>query len=111
MFGKKPGLNPLQLQKQLLVAASELNRVQMDGDLAVMMAGVHQLTNRARSFSLIAAAAAAAVAAVAAFRKPTVSGAKTSWLQTLLKGAGLISNLWLAFRGPGRDRVDQENNT
>ena len=111
MFGKKPGLNPLQLQKQLLIAASELNRAQMDGDLAVMMSGVRQIANRARSLSLIASAVAAVVAGVAAFRKPAESGAKTSWLQTLLKGAGLLSNLWLAFRIPGRDRADKENNT
>ena len=107
MFGKKPGLNPLQLQKQLLVAASELNRAQMDSDMAMLTAGVHQLTNRARSFSLIASAVAALVAGVAAFRKPAESGAKTSWLQTLLKGAGLVSNLWLAFRAPGRNRADE----
>jgi hypothetical protein len=25
------------------------------------------------------------------------------WLQTLLKGAGLLSTVWQAFRSPGRD--------
>ncbi len=85
MFGKKPGLNPLQLQKQLLVATSELNRAQMEGDLTVLTAGVHQLANRARSFSLIASAAAAVVAGVAAFRQPAKAGTKTSWLQTYSK--------------------------
>jgi hypothetical protein len=46
------------------------------------------------------------VAGLAAFRrgKPVDAGAKPSWLRTILKGAGLISTFWLAFRSQRRDR-------
>jgi hypothetical protein len=30
--------------------------------------------------------------------KSASADAKPSWLQTILKGAGLVSTLWLAFR-------------
>jgi hypothetical protein len=47
------------------------------------------------------------VAALAAFKrgKPVDADAKPSWLKTILKGAGLISTLWLAFRSKRRDRA------
>jgi hypothetical protein len=95
-------MNPLQSRKQLLLAESELNRAQLAGDIAALKADVCALTGRARSIGLIASSAAALLAALSAFRrgKPAPDGAKTSWLPTLLKGAGLISTLWMAWR-PG----------
>jgi hypothetical protein len=106
MFGKKPRLNPLESRKQLLIAESELNRAQMAGDMAALTAGVRALTDRAKSFGSIASSAAVLVAGLAAFRcgKPAGADAKPSWLRTLLKGAGLISTFWLAFRSQRRDR-------
>jgi len=49
------------------------------------------------------------VSALAAFRhsKPAHADAKPSWPQTILKGAGLISTLWLAFRSQERDHKDK----
>jgi hypothetical protein len=32
---------------------------------------------------------------------------KPSWLQTIFKGAGLISTVWQAFRSQGRDQKDK----
>jgi hypothetical protein len=106
MFGKKPRLNPLESRKQLLIAESELNRAQMAGDMAALTAGVHTLTDRAKSFGSIASSAAVLVAGLAAFRrgKPAGTDTKSSWRQTILKGAGLISTFWLAFRSQRRDR-------
>ena len=106
MFGKKPRLNPLESRKQLLIAESELNRAQMAGDMAALTAGVRTLTDRAKTFGSIASSAAVLVAGLAAFRrgKPAGADAKPSWRQTILKGAGLISTLWLAFRSQRRDR-------
>ena len=106
MFGKKPRLNPLESRKQLLIAESELNRAQMVGDMAALTAGVRTLTDRAKSFGSIASSAAVLVAGLAAFRrgKPAGADAKPSWPRTLLKGAGLISTFWLAFRTQRRDR-------
>ena len=108
MFGKNPRLNPLQSRKQLLLAESELNRAQLAGDMAALTADVRALAGRARSIGLIVASAAALLAGLAAFRrkKSAPAGAKPSWLQGILKGAGLISSLWLAFRPQGHDRED-----
>ena len=106
MFGKKSHVTPLELRKQLLIAESELNRAQLAGDMAALTAGVRTLTDRAKSFDSIASSAAVLVAGLAAFRrgKPAGADAKPSWRQTILKGAGLISTLWLAFRSQRRDR-------
>ena len=99
-------MNPLESRKQLLLAESELNRAQLVGDMAALRADVRALTDRAKSFGSIASSAAVLVAGLAAFRrgKSAAAGAKPSWLQTILKGAGLISTLWLAFRSQGCDR-------
>jgi hypothetical protein len=99
-------MNPLQLRKHLLLAESELNRAQLAGDLAALKADARALADRAKSFEAIASSAAVLVAGVAAFRrgKPADAGAKPSWLQMILKGAGLVSTIWLAFRSQDRDR-------
>ncbi len=106
MFGKNPRMNSLESRKQLLIAESELNRAQLAGDMTVLAAGVRTLTDRAKSFGSIASSVAVLVAGLAAFRRGESgdTGAKPSWLQTILKGAGLISTLWLAFRSQRRDR-------
>ena len=100
-------MNPLESRKQLLIAESEINRAQLVGDMAALAAGVRTLTDRAKSFGSIASSAAVLVAALAAFKrgKPVDADAKPSWLKTILKGAGLISTLWLAFRSKRRDRA------
>ena len=106
MSGKNPRRNALESRKRLLIAESELNRAQLVWEVAALRAGVRTLSDRAKSFSSIASSAAALVAGLAAFRrgKPANGGAKPSWLQTVLKGAGLISTLWLAFCSLRRDR-------
>jgi hypothetical protein len=100
-------MNPLESRKQLLIAESELNRAQLVEDMVVLTAGVHTLTDRAKSFGSIASSAAVLVAGLATFlrSKSVVADAKPSWLQILLKGAGLVSTIWLAFRSRGRDRT------
>ena len=104
MFGKNPRVNPLASRRQLLVAESELNRAQLAGDMAALTAGVRTLTDRAKSSGSIASSAAVLVAGLAACRhdRAVDAKAKPSWLQTILKGAGLISTLWLAFRSRPR---------
>jgi MFS-type transporter involved in bile tolerance (Atg22 family) len=99
-------MNPLESRKQLLIVESELNRVQLAGDMAALRADARALSDRAKSFSSIASSVAVLVAALAAFQrgKSADAGGKRSWLQIILKGAGLISTLWLAFRSQGRDR-------
>jgi hypothetical protein len=106
MPGKSPRLNPLQSRKQLLLAESALNRVQMAGDMAVMVAGVRTLHNRAKSIESITSSAAMLLTGLAAFQRarPTDVKTKSCWWQIVLKGAGLISTLWLASRPQTRDR-------
>jgi len=108
MFGKSPRINPLESRKQLLIAESELNRAQLGGDMAALTAGIRTLTDRAISFGSIASSAAMLVAGLAAFRrgKSASAGVKPPWWRTMLKGAGLVSTLWLALRSQGRG---QEN--
>jgi hypothetical protein len=109
MFGRKSHVTPLESRKQLLIAESELNRAQLVGDMAALTAGVRTLTDRAKSFGSIASSAAVLVAGLAAFRRTKAAPAdeKPSWLQIILKGAGLISTLWLAFRSQGRHQKDK----
>ncbi len=99
-------MNPLESRKQLLIAESELNRAQLGEDLAALAAGVRALTDRAKSFGSIVSSTALLVAALAAFRRGKLvdADAKPSWLRTILKGAGMVSTFWLAFRAKGHDQ-------
>jgi hypothetical protein len=92
-------MNPLESRKRLLIAESELNRAQLVGDLAALKEEVQTLTGLAKSLGSIASSAAVLVAGVSAFwrGKPAGADAKPSWLKTILNGAGLFSNLWLAL--------------
>ena len=109
MFGKNPQINPLQSRKQLLLAESELNRAQLAGDVAALAANVRALTERAKTLGSIVSSAALLLAGLAAFRrgKPANAGAKPSWVRTILKGAGLASTFWAAFRSPRCDRNEK----
>jgi hypothetical protein len=109
MFGKNPRMNPLESRKQLLIAESDRNRAQLAGDMAALTAGVRALNDRAQSFGSIASSAAVLVAGLAALRrsKGVDADAKPSRLQTILKGARLISTIWLAFRSQGRGQKDK----
>ena len=99
-------MTPLESRKQLLIAESELNRMQLGLDWCAITAEGRALTNAAKSFGAMASSAAVLVAGLAAWRRGKSAGAdpKPSWLQTILKGARLVSTLWQAFRTPGRDR-------
>ena len=113
MFGKKSRVSPLESRKQLLIVESELNRAQLTQEWGAVTAGVRTLTGRVKSFGLIASAAALLVAGLAVFRRGKCVDAdvKPSWLQTILKGAGLVSTLWLAFRAKGHDQENKEPNS
>ena len=109
MFGENPRMNTLATRKQLLLAESELNRSQLVREMADLRAGIRTLTGRAQSLTSIVSSVAVLVSALAAFRhsKPAHADAKPSWLQTILKGVGLISTLWLAFRSQEGDHKDK----
>lgn len=106
MSGKYSHLNPLESRKQLLIAESELNRAELLRDWQTLADEVHALARKARTIGAWVSIAASLVAGLAFFRrkKSAPTAEKPSRLQTLLKGAGLVSNLWQAFRSKGRGR-------
>lgn len=101
-------MNPLEMRKQLLIAESELNRVQLTEEIAQLTGNVHNYTNRAKSFVPLASSAAVLVAGLAGYQrgKAVAGGEKPSIIQTLIKGAGLISTVALLFRASGSKRED-----
>lgn len=102
-------MNSLESRKQLLVAESELNRAHLLDDMAALAADLRCHAEHARSFRSIASLAAMLVAGLAAFRcgKPVQGDAKPSWVRTILKGAGVISTLWLSLRSRSRDPKEE----
>ena len=106
MFGKNSHVNPLQSRKKLLLAESELNRAQLVQEFQTLADGVHSLARQARTVSSFVSATASLVAGVVSFRRKKTApvARKPSWLQTVLKGAGLISSFWQAFRSQGCDQ-------
>jgi hypothetical protein len=102
-------MNPLASRKKLLVAESELNRAQLVQEWQVMADDVHALANRTKTLSFIVSTTASLVAGVAAFRrhKTAPTAEKPSWLQTFLKGAGLVSTIWQTFRSQSREQKDK----
>ncbi len=106
MSGKNRCLNPLASRKQLLIAESELNRAQLVQDWQAVADGVHAVADRAGTLGSVVSATASLVAMLASFRhqKSAPVAEKSSWLQTILKGAELMSTVWQVFRPRDRDR-------
>ncbi len=97
MFGTKPRVNPLQTRKQLLIAESEINRAEMLDEWQEISNGVRTLTDRVKSVGSLASAATLLVSAFP-LRNPEPSTGKSSWLNTIFKGAKLAGSVWLAYR-------------
>jgi hypothetical protein len=100
-------MNPLASRKKLLMAESELNRAQLIQELETIKDKVHSLANQARTISSLASAAATLIAGITSFRRkkefvPTAE--KPSWLQTIVKGAGLVSTVWQMFHSQRHDQ-------
>jgi hypothetical protein len=103
------GEGPLTSRKKLLIAESELNRAQLVEEWQTMTGDVHALTKRAQTIGWLASAAAALVAGLASGRpkKSAPDEEKPSWLQTVLKGAGLVSTIWRTFRSQDQGQKDK----
>jgi len=102
MFGKNPRIAAIHAQKQLLIAESELNRAQLAADLAAVKKSGGTLIEATRSFTAVGSAIGAVIAGIRAFSRhkgqTTAPAAKPSALRTILRGAGLVSSIWLASR-------------
>jgi hypothetical protein len=98
-------MNTLASRKQLLIAESELNRAQLGREYRAMADEIHSLADQAKTIRSFASAAATLAAGIASCRgkKATRGGEKPSWLQTILKGAGMVSTFWEKFRSHRRD--------
>ncbi len=102
-------MNPLESRKQLLIAESELNRAQLVQELETIKDKVHSLANQARTITSLASAVSILIAGLASFRlkkESAPAAEKPSWLKTFIKGAGLVSTIWTAFR-PQRRNQDE----
>ncbi len=108
MLQRKPRLNPLQFHKELLIAESELNRVQLAEDWQSMSSDIRALTVRATSISSLASTVALVVTGIAALRtgRALVNGPKSSWLAVALKGAKVAGSIWMAIRSRPRNQKD-----
>lgn len=108
MLGKNPRLTALQARKQLLIAESELNRAQLAGDLAEIKKNASALAENAKSFTVVGSAVGAVIAGVRAFARHKAAGAtnepkaKPSAFRTILRGASLVSSIWMASRARAR---------
>lgn len=73
-------MNALQLRKQLLIAESELNRIQFRAASAAVHSGLHTITHGATTVGAMAASAAilATDLAAAISRKQPAAGTNTS---------------------------------
>jgi hypothetical protein len=91
------------MRKDLLIAESELNRGQLVEEWEAATQWHRTLSAGARTVGSVASAAALLVSGVRAFRRKRdpQNGTGVSWLQPLIKGAGLVASLWEAFRSPG----------
>jgi hypothetical protein len=98
MFGKKRHLSPLESRKQLLIAASELNRAQLAVEWQTMMQETGNLAQLARSIAAWASSTALpAIGVLALRRRPSPVAAKPTWFREILNGANMASTVWLAF--------------
>ncbi|MCD6049188.1 MAG: hypothetical protein K0Q55_591 [Verrucomicrobia bacterium] len=94
-------MKALALRKQMLVTESELNRINLIGDAVELTVTVRLLTARARFFGSLISSIGGLIGGLTG---PTTTATKPSWLQTALKGVGLISTLWTAFRPPNPEK-------
>jgi len=92
-------MNPLTSRKQLLIAESELNRAHLVRDLQSIDHNIHALAQQVKSAGSIASLA---ISLFSWFQRPKAApvAEKSSWLQTLLKGAQMAGSLWSEFRTP-----------
>jgi hypothetical protein len=91
-------MNPLASRKQLLIAESELNRAHLAQDWQALAGEANELAQQAATIRSLASASVVLISELVTRRQPAAK--KTSWLQSILKGAQLAGSLWTQFRSP-----------
>jgi hypothetical protein len=105
MSEKKNCLTPLEVRKQILLAESELNRVQFIHEWNDMKNELHRLTEPLRTVRMVASSVARAGATFSLLRRLWSRGEskeKKSWVSMLLDGAKTGASLWLMLRSRKR---------
>ena len=103
MLGKKSCVNRLAAQKQLLIAESENNRVQLGQDWQSLTNQASGIIARAKTYNGIVTSVISLVAAVDIFKQatPAATPTKTSWLHKISNAVKLASTIWPMFRPGG----------
>jgi len=101
------------MRKDLLIAESELNRAQLREEWEAATKWHYTLRAGARTVGSIASAVALLVSGVRAFRckGDTRNGVGASWLQPLIKGAGLIASICETFRSRNEGQKNKPETT
>jgi hypothetical protein len=101
------------MRKDLLIAESELNRAQLIEEWDAATEWHRKLSAGARTVGSVASAAALVVSGLRAFRRKRdpQNGAAVSWLQPVIKGAGLIASLYETFRSRAGGQKEKRGNT
>jgi hypothetical protein len=99
------------MRKDLLIAESELNRVQLMDEWDAATEWHRTLSAGARTVGSLASAAALVVSGLRAFRRKrdARNSTGTAWSEPFIKGAGFISSLWEVFRSRGCDQKNKQH--
>ena len=98
MFAKPPRLSPLALQKQLLVAESEVNRLRMSQQWDALAGNAHRFTRAAKTVAWTSAAALLVGTLAGARRAGSEPRAnKPSWVGKVIKLAQLANSMLEKF--------------
>ena len=97
--------NERRLRKALLIAESDINRMQMREHMTALNTGADSFTRRASAADLVASSAAALVTSLAAVQRgrTLIADSRLSRWQAVFNAAILVSTLWLSFRAHNPD--------
>lgn len=100
MFGHQAHLNALESRRKLLVAESELNRLQAVQEWNVFAEEVRQVAERARSLNSLAASFISVVSGFSELtegRRQAATGGG-GWFHRLATATRFVSTLWMVYR-------------
>ncbi len=102
MSGTKSRLTPIEVRKQLLLAESDVNRVQLLHEWQSLERGARELARHTQSIcSAVTSIVSMGIAGFNAFRDLHATRrrhGKTAWFSTLINGVRLGTSLWTSFR-------------
>lgn len=102
MRGPSHPMKALETRKRLLLAESDLLRVQLSEDFGLLRAAWARSGIRGRPMEGVSSGVALLMACLGAFgrvRGPgPLGGGRRSWIERLFRGVGVLSTLWLGWR-------------